>query len=244
MKKFLVYGIIVAGIIGIGISFNDWEYKGEVKAKEYKEPKEQITNRFIESDGPEMEITLQEGEKLILDMQNAKINLKCYEGDSVLISDLEGTTVIRNEENGKSISEHLDAKQNKTFDYITIKIPKKANFDLEIKTNNSNIFGTIDEINNINIESNKGIVDLNIGQTNNINVETGIGNIGLRVKNITGEITGRTGIGSINFDIENEENVKLKGYKVYEDKVVKVNEINKGNVKVDIKGDLAKVIFN
>ncbi|WP_297522766.1 DUF4097 family beta strand repeat-containing protein [uncultured Clostridium sp.] len=245
MKKFLIYGLATVMIAGLGVTFNSWEYKGDIKVREYDAPKEDKNEEFIEVEKKEgFGVELKEGQKLVIDMQNAKINLKHHDREDILINDVEGTTVIANKENEVSIIENLNAKEDKTFDYVTIYIPKLAKFDLEIKTNNSAIFGEINKLGNVDIESTKGTANLAINEVENINVETGLGNIDLKVKNILGSVTGNTGIGSVNFDIENEENINLKGYKVYSDKVIKIDQRDEKLKSVDIKGDLGKVIFN
>ncbi|MGL4453701.1 MAG: hypothetical protein ACRCTZ_21290 [Sarcina sp.] len=240
MKKFLVYGLVTAVIGGIGVAFNSWEYKGDIKVRDFNAPPK-VNREVLESDKKPMIIPIKEGQTLTLDMANKKVNLKYHNQSTTLISSVEDRWTFKSNESGYIIGDTTDASD--VYDHVTITLPKNANFNLDIKTNDSNVFGEIDNINNLDIESKKGFVDMKINKVNNIDIETGYGNIGLAINEVNGQIIGNVGVGSVNFDIENEEKINLKGYKVYSDKIVKVDETNKGNQNVNIKGDLAKVIF-
>lgn len=244
MKKFLVYGLVTVVIGGLGVAFNSWEYKGDIKVRDFNAPPK-VNREVLESTTEPTAIQVKDGQTFVVDMQNAKINLKYHDGDTVLLGDIEDTATVLYDTEGKNVTvrENSDAALNGTFDYITISLPKNANFNLDIKTNNSQVFGEVDTIKNLEVDTDKGLADIKVNKVDNINVETGYGNIGLTINQVNGQITGTTGVGSVNFDIENEDNINLKGYKVYSDKTVKVDETNKGNQKVDIKGDIAKVIF-
>lgn len=246
MRKFLVYGLVTVVIGGLGVAFNSWEYKGSVKAREFDMP-QNISSEVSDNSETSKTIEVKAGETLEIDIENAKVNFKYHSSDKVLVESIEGIEKISYDENEKNIiiSENNNINRGRKVENLTITLPKDANFNLDIKTNDSNVSGEIGNIKNLCVKSDKGFADIKINKVDNVDVNTGYGNVGLAINEVKGQITGNVRVGSVNFDIENEEKINLNGYKVYSDnKIIRVNETIKGNQNVDIKGDLGKVIFN
>lgn len=252
MKKAIIYGLICISAIAVASLNNTFEYKGvvtvranEQEKQEKLEKKEEVKVQEIKGEAFESEIKVPHGQTFMLDIKNSGILVKTHDKDSVIIRNTVADNYVVTDQvkEGIKLSVNNQIPVNFELPVVEIIIPSDVDFDLDIKSNGSMIDVYADNLMNLKTDSTTNRVKINAATAKNIYVLGGMADIDLNIEEIKGNITGNTGMGTINLKIGNIDDININGFRVLKDETVKIIQDDENKFDTHIQGDLGKVIF-
>lgn len=252
MKKTVIYILAMISIASIVIFNDNFDYKASItvrkneqeKQKEY-EKNENIVIEEIKADAKEFDISIPQGQVFTINIKDCAIIFKTQQSDSVKIRNNISENYITSKETKHGILvENLESIKDKNkIPTIEIIIPENTNFDIDIKSNDSVIDMNAKVLKNIKVDSGVNRININAKLVKGIFVEGGKADINISVDKINGDINGSTGIGNINLEIGNIDDININGFKLMDNIIAKITQSNDNKFDTYINGDLGKVLF-